>query len=111
MLLGTPLPGGAPVAGAGIQTLSGFVDREGGSFFHEWSALFAAEGEQGDWVFFHYPRLQSMAMGTEVAAKFAGSLEWLYLGAQFRALPVTDSNDGAQVLCFRSYLPNRNTLI
>ena len=25
--------------------------------------------------------------------------------AQFRALPVTDTNDGAQVLCFRSYIP------
>ena len=25
--------------------------------------------------------------------------------AQFRGLPVTDTNDDAQVVCFRSYLP------
>jgi hypothetical protein len=109
--LGTPLLGGAPAAGTGVQAMTGFVDREGGSFFHEWSALFAAEGEQGDWVFFHYPRLQSMATGTEFSEKLAGPLEWLYLGAQFRALPVTDSNDGAQVLCFRSYLPSAGMLV
>ena len=109
--LGTPLLGGAPAAGAGVQAVTGFVDREGGSFFHEWSALFAAEGEQGDWVFFHYPRLQAMVAASEETATLAGPLEWLYLGAQFRALPVTDSNDGAQALCFRSYLPGANTLV
>ena len=26
--------------------------------------------------------------------------------AQFRGLPVTDANDGAQVVCFRSYIPS-----
>jgi hypothetical protein len=25
--------------------------------------------------------------------------------AAFRALPVADTNDGAQVVCFRSYMP------
>jgi hypothetical protein len=111
VLLGTPLLSGAPAVGVGVQVVTGFVDREGGSFFQEWSALFVAEGEQGDWVFFHYPRLQAMAAGSEVTEKLAGPLDWLYLDAHFRALPVTDSNDGAQVLCFRSYLPGVNTLV
>jgi hypothetical protein len=106
-----PLLGGAPTAGMGVQQVVGFVDREGGSFFQEWSALFAAPGEQGDFIFFHYPRLQAMQGAAESNGKLADPLQWVYLDAQFRALPVTDANDGAQVLCFRSYLPPPNSLI
>jgi hypothetical protein len=43
------------------------VDREGGSFYQEWSALFVMQGSQGERIFFHYPRLQTMA-GAEEAA-------------------------------------------
>ena len=38
----------------------GFCDREGSSFFQEWSALFVGEGQQGERVLWHYPRLQAM---------------------------------------------------
>jgi hypothetical protein len=106
--LQTPLLGGAAPAGMGVQTVVGFVDREGGSFFQEWSALFAAPGEQGDWIFYHYPRLQAMQGAAESAAKIAGPLAWTQLQAQFRALPVTDASDGSQALCYRSYLPAAN---
>jgi hypothetical protein len=37
--------------------VAAFVDREGGSFFQEWSALFVAEPESGGRVCFYYPRL------------------------------------------------------
>lgn len=109
--LQTPLLGGAPPAGMGVQTVVGFVDREGGSFFQEWSALFAAPGEQGDWIFYHYPRLQAMQGAAESAVKLAGTLAAAHLQAQFRALPVTDVSDGSQVLCFRSYVPAPNFAI
>jgi hypothetical protein len=109
--LQAPLLGGAPAAGVGVQVATGFVDREGGSFFQEWSALFAAPGEQGDWIFYHYPRLQAMQGAAESAAPLAAPLAWVQLQAQFRALPVTDVSDGAQVLCFRSYLPAPNSAI
>jgi hypothetical protein len=105
LLLQSPLLGGAPAAGMGVQQVVGFVDREGGSFFQEWSALFAAQGAQGDWIFYHYPRLQALQGASESAVKLADPLQWVQLDAHFRALPVTDSNDDAQVLCFRSYLP------
>ena len=59
LTLATPLPGGAPAAGAKLQAVTGFVDREGGSFYQEWSALFLMQGSQGERIFFHYPRLQS----------------------------------------------------
>ena len=42
LTLAQPLPGGAPGAGAKLQALTGFIDREGGSFYQEWSALFVA---------------------------------------------------------------------
>ena len=57
VLLAQPLLGGAPAAGASAQIVLAFVDREGGSFFQEWSALFVAEEESGGRICFHYPRL------------------------------------------------------
>jgi hypothetical protein len=88
-----------------MQVVVGFVDRDGGSFFQEWSALFLAEGEQGDFVCFHYPRLQAMQAGAESHVGLSGPISSMLLDAQFRALPVADPNDGAQILCFRSYIP------
>jgi hypothetical protein len=66
LTLAEPLPGGAPAAGAKVQALTGFVDREGGSFYQEWSALFALQGSQGERVYFHYPRVQPMIGAEEI---------------------------------------------
>jgi hypothetical protein len=57
VILAQPLLAGAPAAGASAQVVAAFVDREGGSFFQEWSALFVAEPESGGRVCFYYPRL------------------------------------------------------
>jgi hypothetical protein len=57
VVLAQPLVGGVPAAGASAQMVIAFVDREGGSFFQEWSALFVAEQESGGRVCFYYPRL------------------------------------------------------
>lgn len=103
--LGSALVAGAPVAGMKVSRLVGFVDREGGGFFQEWSGLFCLDGEQGDRVIYHYPRLQAMQGAVEMMEALAGPLEKVRLVGAFRALPVKDSNDGAAVLCFRSYLP------
>jgi hypothetical protein len=103
--LSEPLPAGVPTSGMKLQTMSGFVDREGGKFFHEWSALFVMEGAQGDRVMLHYPRLQPMRSAAESAVELSAPLERMRLSAQFRALPVTDAVDGETVLCYRSYLP------
>lgn len=103
--LESPLLAGAPAGGMQIAHVAGFVDREGGSFFQEWSALFVLEGEQGDRVIFHYPRLQAMQGAAEGVEALAAPLERIRLAGVFRALPVIDANDGEKVLCFRSYLP------
>jgi hypothetical protein len=57
VVLAQPLLGGVPGTGASAQVIVAFVDREGGSFFQEWSALFVAEEESGGRVCFYYPRL------------------------------------------------------
>ncbi len=74
LTLAEPLPGGAPAPGAKVQAVAGFVDREGGSFYQEWSGLFVLEGSQGERIFFHYPRLQAMT-GAEEANSTAQSKE------------------------------------
>jgi hypothetical protein len=82
-----------------------FQDREGGTFFQEWSGLFVMEGEQGDALFFYYPRLQVAAGAAESAAVVTAPLTQLMLTGKFIALPVVDAMDGAQVCCYRTYLP------
>jgi len=115
LTLAEPLPGGAPAAGAKVQALTGFLDREGGSFYQEWSALFVMEGSQGERVLFYYPRLQSMSGAEETVsaldAKNKNGQSRVALKAQFTALPVTDALDGERVVCFRSFLPAANSLI
>jgi hypothetical protein len=103
--LGGALLAGAPPSGMQVSPLVGFVDREGGGFFQEWSGLFVMDGEQGDRVIYHYPRLQAMQGSAESVEILTGPLERVKLAGAFRALPVKDANDGETVLCFRSYLP------
>lgn len=113
--LAQPLIAGAPTTAMFVQPILGFVDREGSNFFQEWSALFVIPGEQGERILLHYPRLQIAASGTELMKPLAAPLTkvdtfaMVSQVAQFRALPVTDANDGVQVLCFRSYLPASST--
>jgi hypothetical protein len=57
VILSQPLLAGTPPTGASAQVVAAFVDREGGSFFQEWSALFIVEPESGGRICFYYPRL------------------------------------------------------
>jgi len=112
VVLSQPLLGGVPAAGASAQVVAAFVDREGGSFFQEWSALFIAEEESGGRVCFYYPRLSAGSIrsnaGKLVREEFSAiekPMAAISLRASFLALPYTDTNDGQSVLCFRSYFP------
>ena len=115
LTLAAALPGGAPAAGAKVQAVTGFVDREGGSFYQEWSALFLMQGSQGERIFFHYPRLQTMSGAEEAIAPLNGKdrngQSRVTLKGQFMALPVTDPLDGERVVCYRSFLPATNALV
>ena len=111
VLLAQPLLGGVPPAGASAQAVVAFVDREGGSFFQEWSALFVAEEESGGRVCFYYPRLSpnpgvsSGKFMREQVTEIAKPCSTIGLHASFLALPYVDENDGQTVLCYRSYFP------
>jgi len=114
LTLAQPLPGGAPTTGVKLQSISGFIDREGGSFFQEWSGLFVMEGSQGERVFYYYPRLQSMCGAEErsipLSSRNQNGHARLLLKGQFLALPTIDPLDGEKVCCYRSFLPAANAL-
>ena len=107
LTLGAPPLAGTPALAMKVSHVAGFCDREGGTFFQEWSALFVLDGEQGDRIVFHYPRLQAIQGAAEKTESLTadGALERVRLAGSFRALPVKDSNDSEQIVCFRSYLP------
>jgi hypothetical protein len=109
--LAQPLIAGTPASTMKVQPVVGFVDREGGNFFQEWSALFVMPGEQGERVLYYYPRLQAIAGAAETGVELDAPIERIALNANFRALPVTDANDAQQAVCFRSYLPSAMTLV
>ncbi len=114
LTLAGPLPGGAPAAGCKLQAISGFVDREGGSFYQEWSGLFVMEGSQGERIYFYYPRLQTMASAEETSVPLTSKqrrLERVLLEGRFIALPVIDPLDGERILCYRSFMPGANALV
>jgi hypothetical protein len=100
-----PLLGGAPLASAKVQKVIAFLDREGGSFFQEWSALFVVPESSGGRVCFYYPRLQAAAPASEEVEIIVKPLAQTLLHGSFVALPVIDPNDNEQVVCFRSYFP------
>ena len=103
--LAQPLIGGAPSTSAKVQKVVALVDRESGSFFQEWSALFVLPEGSGGRVCFYYPRLQPAGPAQEASIELTTPLESFALRAAFLALPHTDSNDSEQVLCYRSFYP------
>ncbi len=111
VLLAQPLLGGGPPAGAGVQKVRAFVDREGGSFFQDWSGLFVVQDESGGRICFYYPRLSptrtagGKAYQPEASIQIQDSLGGIALHASFLAMPYPDENDGQEVLCYRSYFP------
>ena len=100
-----------PIAGMGVQRVTAFVDREGSSFFQEWSGLFIVAPDSGGRSCFYYPRLQPAASAAETRQNFAPPLFSHRLHVSLRALPTTDTNDNETVLCYRSYFPAANAAV
>ncbi len=103
--LAQPLLGGAPPAGSAVQRIVGFADRDGSSFFQEWSALFVVPEDGGGRLCFHYPRLQAATPANETSQAIADRLQNYSLPASFRALPIVDPIDSEQMLSYRAYFP------
>jgi len=86
-----------------------FLTSRGGAFLQQWSGLFVEEEESGGRVCFYYPRLSPCAAGAtwerENRVEISKPIEMLALRASFLAMASVDENDGAVVLCYRSYFP------
>jgi hypothetical protein len=105
LLLAQPLLAAPTVPGMSVQRVMAFVDREGSSFFQEWSGLFIVAADSGGRACFYYPRLQVAASPREVRQDLSGPLFSHMLHASLHAFPAPDLNDGETVLCYRSYFP------
>lgn len=92
-------------SGMGVQQVVAFVDREGGSFFQEWSGLFVIPSATGGRICIYYPRLQPSQSNGEQAREWETPFFNTMSHVSLRALPTTDVNDGETVLCYRSYFP------
>jgi hypothetical protein len=100
-----------PASGMAVQKVVAFLDREGSSFFQEWSGLFVVAPDSGGRACFYYPRLQPAASAAETQQQFAAPLFSHQLHVSLHALPTTDSNDNQTVLCYRSYFPAPNAAV
>ena len=109
LVLAQALPGGPPLAGASIQKVTAFVDREGGAFLQQWSGLFVAEDESGGRVCFYYPILSPCTVRAdwvkESLVEIQKPIGQMALHASFISLATVDGNDSAVVLSYRSYFP------
>lgn len=103
--LQSSLPGGTPLDGAKVQKVVGFVDREGGTFLQEWSAIFVTETVSGGRVCFYYPRLQTASAMGETAISLGENYAAIALRADFLAFPVVDPIDGEGIVSYRMYWP------
>ena len=108
--MGEPLLSG-PQAGMGVQKIAALLDREGGSYFQEWAALFVVVGGTGGRACFYYPRLQAAVSTSEVQREVEKPLFSNMLHAKLRAMPTVDPNDGETVLCYRSYFPAKTAKV
>jgi hypothetical protein len=100
-----PLLGGTPASSARVQKVVAFVDREGGNFFQEWSALFLLPESSGGRICFYYPCLQAAGSPREGAVKLGDPLRVTTLHALFEAMAAPDANDGEMIYCYRIYFP------
>jgi len=74
-----------------------------------------AEEESGGRVCFFYPILSPCTVKSEWARESLIAIQKpigeLALLASFAALPTLDGNDGAVVVCYRSYFPARGAAV
>ena len=110
LLLAEPLIA-RPTTAMSVQKVIAFVDREGSSFFQEWSCLFVVVPDSGGRCCFYYPRLQPAAGASEARQELSAPLFSERLHISLRALSTIDQNDNETVLCYRSYVPAPNAAV
>ena len=91
-----------------VQTIKGFVAREGGTFIGEWSGMFLCNTVDGAQLIYYYPHvsiLQNRDYNTPWTIENAGTTDegGMQMDAQFSALAFDDPIDGETVVAYRGY--------
>ncbi len=83
---------GSANTGMGVQKVVAFVDREGGSYFQEWSALFVVPSDAGGRICIYYPRLQPCQSTSEKRQEWTAPVFNTMLARQ----PASAANNGRE---------------
>ena len=109
LTLEQPLLGGAPVAEAKVQAVTGFASREGSSFVQSWSAIFVVDTADGAQLYYFYPQLSIASERDDATFDIenagAADVRGYALRAEFNALAFEDPVDGETVVCYRGFFP------
>lgn len=104
-------PNTGPTTGAKVQTINGYVSREGGSAIEEWSAIFVLDTIDASQLLFYYPRLSPDVFagipGTNL--QNATSMQTYDLDGSWDSLAFDDPLDGETVVAYRFYSPHPGT--
>ena len=100
-----------PSAGMSVQKVVAFVDREGSSFFQEWSGLFIVAPDSGGQLLLLLSASAAGGRRIRNASGICRSALQPPLHVSLHALPTTDANDNETVLCYRSYFPAPNAAV
>ena len=102
------LTGFTSFTGLNVQTIKGFVAREGGTYIGEWTALLLCNTVDGAQLVYYYPHV-SILQNRDFAAPWtienAGTTDegGMQMDAQFAALAYDDPLDGETVVSYRGY--------
>jgi len=100
----------APRAGAKVQRVVGFAQREGGTTLTEWSGIFVRDYIDGSQTLLYYPHLSPDSFGgfDDENLEGASSLQSSGKTASFEALGFDDPIDGETVVRYMAYYPAPN---
>lgn len=98
--------------GAKVQAITGYANRNGGTYIKEWSGIFVKATEDGDQMLVYYPRLSPDGFGGYEDATIDGITSMTSQGqkATMQCLAFDDPLDGETVCSYTAYFPSTGEL-
>lgn len=98
--------------GAKVQAITGYANRNGGTYIKEWSGIFVKATEDGSQMLVYYPRLSpdTFAGLEEFTIDGITSMQEQGLKASMQCLAFDDPLDGETVTSYTAYFPSTGEL-